>query len=458
MATISSAGVGSGLDVAALVNNLVSAERLPFAQQLNRQESRTNFQLSGLGALKSAIDQLNTALGKLDDPDVISARQTTVADESFFTATASSGAGIGSYQVEVLQLAQSHRMATATPLASADAEVGEGSLDISLGGQNFSVNIAAGATTLSDIRDAINNAADNPGVVATIINGDAGAVLVLGSGDTGSDSEIQIAAGAGSSAGLTNLVQDLATTQSFQDAQIRIDGQLITSSSNTVSGAIDGLSITLKQATAGASYALGVQRDDASFTESVQAFVEAYNAYLDTAEQLGSADATGQAAGSLNADSMLRGLRSQLRIALSDSYGAGATNTLGELGVSLDVDGRMTLDESALGEALASDASGVRAFFSGSGSFTETLTQLAERYVDSDGVISSRIDTLNARLETIGDRRDALDLRMEQVEARYLRQFTALDAMLAQMQQVSSYLGQQLANLPGVRSGTGSSS
>ncbi len=457
MPTISSAGVGSGLDVAGLVNNLVSAERQPFALQLNRQESRTNFQLSGLGALKSAIDQLNAALGKLDDPDVISARQTSVADDSYFSATASPGAGIGSYQVEVLQLVQSHRMTTATPLASADAEVGEGRLDISLGGQNFSVDILAGATSLSDIRDAINGAADNPGVVATIINGDAGAVLVLGSGDTGSESEIQIAAAGGSSAGLNDLVNDLATTRGFQDAQIRIDGQLITSSSNTVTGAIDGLSISLKQSTAGASLDLTVQRDDAAFSESVKAFVEAYNAYLDTAQTLGSADASGEGAGSLNADSMLRGLRSQLRISLSESYGGGATNTLGELGISLDVDGRMSLDESALADAIASDASGVRNFFSGSGSFTETLTQLAGRYVDGDGVISARMDTLNAQLERISDRREALDLRMEQVEARYLKQFTALDAMLAQMQQVSSYLSQQLANLPGVRSGGSSS-
>lgn len=448
MPTISSAGVGSGLDVAGLVNQIVAAERTPVANRLSRQERSVNLELSAFGELKGVLSALNDKLAALTEPRVLEGRSATVQDESYFTATAESGAGIGSYDIEVQQLAESHRLATATPVNPPDSAVGYGTLTVQLGADSFDVTIDSGAQTLADIRSAINNAADNPGVVASIVNTDNGAVLQLSSDRSGADSQIQLSA-AGGDGGLNTLIADFAQTEGFQDALIQINGNPVTSSSNTVTGAIEGVTISLLQTnTPGETFNLDVTRDNSAAVEDFQAFVDAYNEYVDKVQTFTQFNAESGTAGALNGDALLRGLSNQVRVALSDSYGGGATTALSQLGISLDVEGKMSLDEDQLNTALAQDFNGVSSFLADAGGFAESLDTLINSYIETDGMLSLRVEGLNDRLERISDQRDALDLRMEQVEARYLKQFTALDSMLAQMQQLSGYLSQQLASLP----------
>lgn len=448
MATISSAGVGSGLDINSLVAQLVAAERAPAANRLTRQESSIRVELSAFGQFRNALSAFDTALDKLSNSETLDGRSGESSDEDVFSVTTQSGAALGRFSVQVEQLAQAHRLASTTPYTSVDEAVGYGTLELNLGGDSFSVEIDAAAQSLAEVRDAINNAADNPGVRATILNTDAGAILQLSSDRTGADSEIQLSSSGGDGE-LNTLIANLGQTQAHQEAIAYVDGYQVTSSSNTLDGVLQGVSINLNEARPGEVFELNVSRDDSAAVEVIKEFVNTYNSFVDQAKSLGGYNADTEVAGTLNGDSILRGATNQLRQALTRSYGENG-EFLSAFGIELDVDGRLSFDEGELSATLNDDFGKLRDFLSGEDGFVASLQGITGGYVDDDGIIGGRVDSLNQRLDRIEERNEALDARMERIEARYLAQFSALDVMLAQLQQTSSYLSQQLASLPGV--------
>ncbi len=448
MPTISSAGVGSGLDINSLVNQLVAAERAPVANRLARQENGIRVELSAFGQFRSALSALDTALEKLANTDSLDARSATSSDEEVFTVSAQGGAALGSFSVQVEQLAQAHRLASTAPYASVDDAVGYGTLELTLGGDTFSVEIDPAAQSLAEVRDAINSATDNPGVRATILNTDAGAILQLSSDRTGADSEIQLSTSGGDGE-LATFISNLGQTQAHQDAIAYVDGYQVTSSSNTLDDVLQGVSINLQEARPGEVFDLNVTRNDETAVEVLKEFVNTYNSFVDRAKSLGGYNADTEVAGNLNGDSILRGATTQLRQALTREYGE-AESALSAFGLELDVDGRLSFEESEVSSVLAQDFGKLRDFLSGEDGFVASLQGITQGYVDDDGIIGGRLDSLNERLERIEERNEALDARMERIQARYLAQFSALDVMLSQLQQTSSYLGQQLASLPGV--------
>ncbi|WP_083559270.1 flagellar filament capping protein FliD [Oceanococcus atlanticus] len=448
MPTITSAGVGSGLDINSLVAQLVAAERAPVANRLTRQESTIRVELSAFGQFRNALSAFDSALEKLSNADTLDGRGASSSDEEVFTASVQSGAALGRFSVQVEQLAQAHRMASTTPYASVDDPVGYGTLQLDLGSDSFSVEIDPAAQSLAEVRDAINNAADNPGVRATILNTDSGAILQLSSDRTGADSEIQLSSSGGDGE-LNTFIANLGQTQAQQDAIVYVDGYQVTSSSNSLDGVLQGVTINLNEARPGEVFDLNVSRDNNAAVEVIKEFVNTYNSFVDQAKSLGGYNADTEVAGTLNGDSILRGATNQLRQALTGSYGEG-DEFLSAFGIGLDVDGRLSFDETELSSVLDADFSKLRDFLSGDDGFVASLQGITGGYVDDDGIIGGRVDSLNQRLDRIEERNEALDARMERIEARYLAQFSALDVMLSQLQQTSSYLSQQLASLPGV--------
>ncbi len=449
MPTLSSAGVGSGLDINGLVAQLVAAERSPVATRLARQEASVELQLTAFGAFRSALAAIDSALDGLVDAADLNGRSASSEDSEVFTASASAGAPLGQFDVQVERLAEGHRLASTTALASADQDVGYGTLSLQLGSDSFDVVIDSAAQSLADVRDAINAAADNPGIVATIIQADAGAILQLSSDRTGTTSEIQLSS-SGGDGNLNTLIADLGQTQAFVDAQVYLNGNLVTSGTNTISSAIEGVTLNLLEARVGEVYSLDIGRDNQQAVDALQALVNAYNGYASQAKALGGFDAQSGQGGPLNGDSVLRSVNSQLRLALSANYGNGGISSLTDLGISIEADGQLSLDQGVLTEALADDFAGVQSFLEGEQGFAGTLATLTGQYIDEDGVIGSRLEGLNSRLDRIESQNEALGERMARLEARYLAQFSALDALLARLQQTSAYLSQQLSNLPGV--------
>jgi flagellar hook-associated protein 2 len=448
---ITSAGIGSGLDVASLVTQLVAAERAPSENRLDRAESKAKTTLSAIGVFKSAMAGFQSAVSALTgSASGLGKFSATVSKPELFSASATSSASPGSYDVEVIQLARAHKIATSA-YASADAVVGSGTVTIGVGSASFAVTLQDGANTLADLRDRINQASDNKGVTATLVNDAGGTRLLLTSREAGTAKSLAVSSAL--SAGGASFV----TTQNVQtalDAEFEIDGFSFTRSSNTISDAVDGVTFTLLKQEPGTMAGLNVTGDSAASTAAVENFVKAWNALSATVSTYSRYDASTQTGGPLMGQSNVRGAMQQLRSVLGGSAGGGQYDLLVELGISTQADGTLKLDSGKLSAALNADREGVKALFGGSGGIATKLSDVLDGYLESNGRIDAQTQNLQSRLDDISDQRDALDLRMAAVERRYRTQFTALDTLLGQLQTTSSYLTQQLANLPGANSGS----
>jgi len=461
--TLSSAGIGSGLDVNSLVSQLVAAERAPTDQRLTNEDATITTQISAVASLKGALASLQSAASSLTADSSFDARQAAVGDSSYFSASATSAAVAGHYDVSVVQLATAGRLAStgfASAGGGANTTVGTGTLAINVGGAEFKVAIDSSHATLAQIRDAINNAPDNKGVTATLITDQDGAHLVLAGTRTGAANAVSVNladsvdadGNTGDGAGLSQLfgmapkdpVKDVA-----QDAIVKVGGFEIHSSSNTVDNAIDGVTLVLSKANAGGeTISLDITRDDAAIQAKAQNFITAFNNLAKQITTLSSYDATSQTAGPLLGDSLLIGIDSQVRRILSTPVaGTGSYSTLASLGITTAADGTLQLDTAKFQKALdASPDAVTKIFASGDGVVGKLGTYLDGELADN-GDIAARNTSLTDSEKDLQDQRDALDARMQVIQDRYMQQFTALDTLLSQLQSTSSSLTQQLQGL-----------
>jgi flagellar hook-associated protein 2 len=456
MAGIQASGVGSGLDINGLVTQLVSAENASRSAPLLRREAAATTKISALGTLKGALSGFKSALTPLRNLDVFSVRKAASADATRFTATASSAAAAGSYDIEVINLASAHRLASIPYLGGADTEIGYGSLAITVGEDSFDVEIAQDANTLEDIRDAINDASDNTGVQATLLNGTEGTRLILTSRKTGAEHAIKVVASGGDGNLATALNYDpdgamnMVQKDEAKDASVKISGFPVSSSTNAISDAVEGVTINLLKAEVGAEFTLNVSFDTANVTTRIQNFVTEYNNMQAQLRKLGNYDAASKTAGPLLGDSLLRSIEQDMRRGLTNPVTGmtGDYTVLASIGITTTATGTLELDTAKLTKALDSDPDAVAHLFGSENGVAARLYSQVEARLASGSDLDSRNTSLKRDLDRISHDKEALALRMEQFESRYRRQFTALDSLLAQLQSTSSYLTQQLANLP----------
>lgn len=430
--------------------------------RLGQQESRAQAKLSAFGSLKSAMADVRDQLAILKTPEKFLVRKAVSSNEDFFTATTTTSALPATYSLEVLELAQSQKL-TSGAFADSDAVVGTGTLTIGVGATTVDLEITSENSTLAGIRDTINAAVDNPGVAATIVNADSGSYLILTGENTGSANGITVTQ-AGGDGGLAALEYDpgnglasLTESRAAQDAQIRIDGFDIVSSTNNFDGAVQGVSITVERVTAGTPEILTVENDKDAVKKIVSDFVESYNELIDTLDSLTSYDAANEIASPLLGDATVRSMRDQIRRELSTAVNDPNLpfGTLSEVGVEVQLDGKLSVEDTKLSNVLETDFSKFGQLFAVDSGFGTRLFELTDGFLDTDGIIETRTQGLNTQIEGIADERESLNERLASLETRLLRQFNALDSLLAQLNSTSNFLAQQLSNLPGVeRPGT----
>ncbi len=453
MASISSAGLGSGLDVAGLVQKLVDAERAPADTRLTKAESTTRTQLSAFASLRGSLSNLKTALAKLQKNGAFDARGAKSSDDTVFTATAQGTAVPGQYAVEVQSLASAHKLSS-NAFPTSTSLVGTGRLDIAVGSKSFHVDLDAITGTSAGIVDAINKASDNPGVTASLVTANDGVHLVLTAKDTGAGNALRVTR-SGGDGGLDALVYNPGTLANLTEvtpaanASIRVDSHLYSSASNQVTGMIDSLTLNLVTAKPGTTLQLTVTRDTATARKAVESFVNAHNAVASTIANLTRYDASTKTASALTGDSLARSAAGQLRSALSQSVPDldPAFNALSDIGITTQTDGTLKIDGSKLDAALSGNFDAVAKLFStGPNGIADSFISVVDRFIGSKGAIGSRTDSLNKQLTDIASQRTALDRRMSDLEARYRAQFTALDSLVSKMQATSSFLTQQLSS------------
>nr|WP_314899474.1 flagellar filament capping protein FliD [uncultured Deefgea sp.] len=494
---LSSAGLGSGLDVAGIVSSLMAVERAPLGK-LNTKEAGMQAKISALGTVKGSISAVQTAMQALQDISKFIGLKATSSDSSFASFSAAAGATVGSYSLEVQQLANNQKLTSKVATFTSDTQVlasaaslgasGKGQIKITFGDANgasafipnsaktpATIDLDPGSDsnlTLAEVRDQIN--AKDIGVTASLIkvsNGDVRLSLV--SKDTGKANGIKIeVAGDSALTDLNKLAYDpdavggpnfeVLAGNEAQDAQILLNGVTVNRASNTITDLIDKTTITLAKKTT-ATINLEVKSDSSSVSGLMEGLVKAFNDASKMLKDATAYNADSNRAAVLNGDSTVRSAQSQLRSLLSTQIdGVEGLSSIADLGVSIQKDGSLKFDKSKLDKTMAADPIKVANFFGAYDKATSATAvpeaakkglvyrydQVLKGMVDKGGTFDTKVDGLNLTVKSIVQQRESLTLRFNAVEKRYRDQFTTLDINVQKMQQTSSWLASQLANLP----------
>jgi flagellar hook-associated protein 2 len=450
MAGLSAPGLGSGLDVNNLVTQLVAAERSPVEQRISRTQTGIDSKLSALGVMRGVLSTLQSSVGALRTENQVLARRAVSSDPTILRATASTSAPVGTYSVEVLVLATTHKLVSEPYAGGSGSLVGTGELTFTQNGEEFVVTATDGMT-LAQLRDAINTAPDNRGVRASIVQADDGARMVFTAAASGSAQAINVQVTPPNGT-LKKLEYDpgqgqgqtppMTVLSAATDAQVKIEGFLVSAAGNTVAAAIEGVTLDLVTSKPGTTVTVTVSPDVASVKEKIAKFVNDYNNAAGTMASQRSFDGGTRKAGPLLGDSTLLGVESRMRRDITGVIQPlpGSPSTLSEIGIGFGVDGRLVVNDGRLSAALQSDAVGVAKVLAGNGGIAKRLYDTIEGAIGLGGQVVGRTDSLQAQRRDLQKQREALDVRMQLVEASYRRQFGALDAMLTDMQSTGRYL------------------
>ncbi|GAA5213899.1 flagellar filament capping protein FliD [Corallincola platygyrae] len=505
--TISVPGIGSGLDVNGIVQGLVDVRKVPFTERNDAKIATFNNQISGIGSLRSALSEWQTTLFELKLDNTFNQRSVTFAngkepEEQKFTVTGDSSSTEGSYDIEVMQTAQAHKLTSNFAIGEFDP-VGEGTMDITVGSETYSIEVSA-TDTLKDVKDKINDIAGES-ISATIVTTDSGVNLSLASKNTGEANAIEIAVtdvdGVADANGLSRLQYDtnysanMQETSAAQDARIKIDGFLeVSSDTNKFEGAIEGVTISVKEAhPAGESDTFNLSLDKESTKEKIQSFVDAYNQMMTVVDNLtfinrdGSGNVVDSSSsdddstalteeereqqqmerekGVLSSDATIRTMINQFRATLSDpvTTSDGTTMNLSVLGIETQTDGTLKIDETKLDDALENNFQQISEVFSGfetkdvdgnviasSDGVADKLNNLVREYEKFGGILQTKSSSFSDSIEKLNTEQTNFDEMIARYEAQLYNQFLYLDTISAQLDNTSSYLEQQFKNLPGV--------
>jgi flagellar hook-associated protein 2 len=458
MASITSAGVGSGLDLESIISATIKAERVVKESQLNEREINYTTELSGVGTFKAALDTFNKVLAKLGDADTYNSRNVSFSNgldetDQAFDVEVGSSMQAGDFSVEVLQLAKGSKLQSAA-LGSVDSTVGAGNLTLNAGDNEFTIAVES-TDTLEDIRNKINKASENFGVSANIVNTDSGAVLTFSSSISGDGNTLSVTTDDDSLASIaTNAPSGgagLAIQQQAQDANVLINGQSVSSSTNELKDKIQGTTLTLKSVTTEAQeFSVSVDQDVVK--ETLNEFVDAYNTLKGKLDSL-----SNSSSGSLASDSTVRTMEQQLqRMFTNELGGATEIQSLIEIGITFNREGEMEISSSGIGtmqsgeellnSTISDKYSALQSFFSDDDGLATRVDDLIELYTGSDGSLLKRERSLNESLEKVETDREALSERLANLESSLRSQYAALDSIMAQYQTSSSYISSILTN------------
>lgn len=447
---LTSVGLGSGLDINGIVSALVGSERDPKVAEFNSKEGEITSEISALGSLKSALSTFQDSLDFLSKAESFESNQTSLSQRDYLSATVDDTAVAGSYNISVEQLAESQKVGTIA-VADVTAALDEGTLNFAVDGEDFDIEVTT-EDTLQTLVAKINDSEDNIGVTATIVNSDAGAQLVLTSDETGIANNITVTAtdtGAG-----TVLADTFAMTelQEAKDSIIYVDGLKLTSSSNEITNAIDGVTLNLKDADVAETTKLTVSKNTGAVETAIGEFVGAYNEMMETIGGLTSYNADTEQAAVLQGDALPRGIQSQIRNVISSAFSTSSGNlSLASLGVTTTRSGTLEIDDDILQDALKNDMSDIKDMFSAENSgFVAKMTGYLDAYTETGGVIDSRDSALDGRLDRLNSDRESFALKMSALEARLYKQYNQMDLIVGQLTSQSADLQARLDSLPGV--------
>ncbi len=473
MASITSTGIGSGLDVNAIITQLMAIEKQPL-NQLQSAQTDLNTQLSAVGKLQSYTSALQDAAGKLTSITLWNTTTATSGDDSAVGVAVSSGAVAGSYAVGVQRLATGQTL-TSGVFTNATTPIGAGTMKIELGSwtgnaapDDFTAKSGSSPltielddkATLTTVRDRINAA--GMGVTAAIITDANGARLSLRSTATGAENAFRVTASetvddGNAAAGLSALgyagpaaTSPMTRFQAAQNALATINGIPVESATNTLDGVADGVTLSLLKVTT-ADVAVTVTPDDDAVKSAVTDFTKAFNDLAGYIRDQTKYDAANKKAGALQGDRTALSLQAQLRGVINqESTASSVFARLSDIGITMKADGTLDTNSDKLASAIAKRAELRKAFATdgattAASGFMDRFRDLAAAVLDDAGSLSTRTDSLNAMLKRNQASQDSMQTRLDATEARLRKQYQALDSNMARMSALSAYVSQQFS-------------
>jgi len=452
-AGISFGGLASGLDTQAIISALVAVERNPILQ-LQKKESDLKQQKSLFGDLDGLLDKLSDSVRKLKTTSSFLQMSATSSNEDILTASASSTATPGTYDVRVLALASGQintagAASASDPIANTNASV---SLQMDAGGQTYFITAD---NNLNAIAAAINDESENSGVRAEVIDTGSGNPdpseryqLVVRSVDPGSENAFTLTYDDGGTGfqDLVNTLNDPLNQTDATDAQVEINGVTAYRSSNTITDLFEGITLELKSKDVNETVTITVSTNGEETSENIKEFVDSYNAIVDFVEAQNKVDEEGDASGPLFGDTTLRSIRSSLRGIVGGAItttGNEAYQLLSQIGISADTQGKLTFSQTEFEEALAADEDAVTAIFSdATNGIAKRLEDQIDIYTDSvDGLIKTRTDGFDRRIKQTKDRIEDAERRLTLYEQRLTQKYANLETLMTRLQGQGSSIG-----------------
>lgn len=441
---ISSAGIGSGLDVAKIVEQMVAAEKIPL-KKLEYKAEGIQTQISTYGEIKSLTSKLGDIVSKLTRDSAwngvsISSSNTTLS------GTMTGIAATGTYNIKVTHLAQAQTTALGgaggIALAKDQTMGAAGTIKLKMGAVEKDISVSS-SDTLTKIATKINEA--EMGIQASVVTDvDGKERLMLRSKETGTDKAFTVDL----SSAPTVLGQN--TTQNAQNAKVELNGLVVESSSNTFANTIPGMSFTVSEVTSTAA-TLNVKADTEAMKKNIQEFVEAYNALNDLLTQSTKYVEESKTAGVLQGDSATVSLQNSLRMLTQGISGStGGLTRLAEIGIQMQEGGKLSTDTTKLDKALT-NLEGLKGLFANKadalgqgGGIAVNFKNFTDKLLSFDGTLNTKTDSLERTLKSNSAAQDKVNTRADTLEKRLYAQYSALDTKMASLNALNAYVSQMV--------------
>ncbi|MGR5222016.1 flagellar filament capping protein FliD [Vibrio parahaemolyticus] len=444
----------SSLDPITMATQLATYDIQPFQQRYQMQADMYQAQLTALGKVESALREFRSAVNDMNSStSSVIKNSTSVSQEGFFSASANANALPGSYQIFVEQLATAHQLKTGMP-ADLDATTEiptTGTLDFTINGESLTIDLSTldtdgdGKATMAELVSAINNDPDNPGVNATLVRSNGQTHFMLSSTETGVANTIDVSASGTGAAWFEDAFTNTTDLSTPKDAVVWLgaegSGLRLENGSNTFSGVIDGVDLTVSKAQVSGEQpiTLNIGPDGEATKEQVNKFIEAYNSLMSTIDEYTGIGSEDTKRGVLASDPTLRSIESQVNNLVRGDFDG---MRLSLIGIEIDRSGKMTLDADKFEQAQKNDSAALEALFNGDGNLLDSIDTALEPYLMSTtGMFKTRKDSLQQNISRIDDKQVTLERRYDMAYSRYLKQFTQMNTLMTQMNQTMGMFG-----------------
>ncbi|MCG9042292.1 flagellar filament capping protein FliD [Laribacter hongkongensis] len=411
---ISSAGVGSGLDLEGIISSLMAIEKRPL-QKLEQQKKYLDTQVSDLGKIKNALSSLKEKATAFSDPDFFNSIKATGSDDTIGRVTVNGGAVPGMYNVSVTQIAQSRVDSLDVSSLSPDAN-GNVTLPAKITVAGAEITLGSSPVTMS-VKDLVGriNAESGIKVSAALVKSSGGDKIVFTSKQSGeatgySDADFSFGAGV-----------SVRNNQLGKDAVVNLNGVIVKSATNKIDDVIPGVSLSISKA---GSFSINVEQDNDAIAKGVEDFVNAYNEVVGLTTQMST--------GSFKGDGLMRSIKGDLYSSVYQPEGATSMAPLAMMGVEVGVDGKLKFTKSKFEKAFKDDPDTIKKNLTAT---SEQMKKTVDSMLNDGGLVDGRQEVLDGRIKTNQKQQDSMNVRLEKTEAALRKQYTALDVALAEMQQ-----------------------